>query len=185
MSETPDEQLPVTPEEDAVDPCVQQLQRERADFRNYKRRVDRERAEDRDRARQELVQQLLPAIDDLDRALDHLPAELSNHPWAQGIALARMRLLDALGKVGVERIGSTGERFDPAVHEAIVYHEEQSAHEQHVQSVLRPGYRLGPRLLRPAQVVVAGPPRNGSATTNASNANANQGRHHDGQSTRN
>jgi molecular chaperone GrpE len=185
MSETREEFTPAPTEDDAVDPCLKQLQRERADFLNYKRRIDRERAEDRDRARQELVQQLLPAIDDLDRALEHLPAELSNHPWAQGIALARLRLLDALRKVGVERIGSAGEEFDPAVHEAVVYHEEHSAHEQHVQRVLRPGYRLGTRLLRPAQVVVAGPPRNGSATTNANDASANQGRHHDGQSTRN
>jgi molecular chaperone GrpE len=178
MTESPDE---LTSAEDTlVDACLKQLQRERADFLNYKRRVDRERTEDRDRARQDLVQQLLPAIDDLDRALDHLPAELTNHPWAQGIALARVRLLDTLRTVGVERIGSTGERFDPALHEAVVYDEEQSATDQHVQSVLRPGYRLGSRLLRPAQVVVAGPPRNGSAISNASNANANQGRHHDG-----
>jgi molecular chaperone GrpE len=185
MSETPDQVTPAPTEDDAADPCLKQLQRERADFLNYKRRIDRERAEDRERARRELVEQLLPAIDDLDRALEHLPVELSSHPWTQGLSLARVRFLDALRRVGVERIGSPGERFDPAVHEAVVYHDDPSATEHHVQSVLRPGYRLGPRLLRPAQVVVAGPPRNGSATSNASNANANQGRHHDGQSTRN
>jgi molecular chaperone GrpE len=159
MAET--EPTPATPVDDNDDPCLQQLQRERADFLNYKRRVDRDRIEDRERARQDLLRQLLPAIDDLDRALAHMPNDLRGHPWAEGVLLARERFLDSLQKVGVERIGSQGERFDPSVHEAVVYHEEPAATEQHVQSVLRPGYRLGPQLLRPAQVVVAGPPRNG------------------------
>jgi molecular chaperone GrpE len=163
MAETADESVHAPAEQERADPCLQQLQRERADFVNYKRRVDRERIEERERARQELLRQLLPAIDDLDRALDHLPAELSRHPWVQGVSLARARFLEGLRQIGVERIGSEGERFDPAVHEAVVYQEEQTASEQHVKSVLRPGYKLGPQLLRPAQVVVAGPPRNGHA----------------------
>jgi molecular chaperone GrpE len=75
-----------------------------------------------------------------------------------------------LRQLGVERIGSEGERFDPAVHEAVIYQEDQSASEQRIRSVLRPGYRLGPQLLRPAQVVVAGPPRNGHAATQSSQA---------------
>jgi len=82
--------------------------------------------------------------------------------WAQGIALARERFLEALRQVGVECIGHEGERFDPSVHEAVIYQEQPGAGDQHVQSVLRPGYRLGPQLLRPAQVVVVGPPRNAS-----------------------
>jgi molecular chaperone GrpE len=153
-----------------VDHCLEQLRRERADFLNYKHRVSRERENDRERARLDLLRQLVPAIDDLDRALEHTPRELAEHPWAQGIALARERFLDALRQVGVERVGNQGERFDPSVHEAVMYQELPGARDQHVQSVLRPGYRLGPQLLRPAQVVVIGPTRrqadNGQGTGN-------------------
>jgi molecular chaperone GrpE len=152
--------------EEAVDPtaeCVAQLQRERADFLNYKRRVDRERADERERTRDETLRQLLPAIDDLDRALNQLPEDLRGHPWAEGVSLARQRFLDALRQAGVERVGSAGERFDPSVHEAVMYHEDPGASEQRVTTVLRPGYRLGSRLLRPAQVVVAGPDAHQSA----------------------
>jgi molecular chaperone GrpE len=145
--------------EQRPDPCLEQLQRERADFLNYKHRVDRDRIEDRERARQDLLRQLLPALDDLDRALAHMPADLENHPWAQGVVLSRERFLETLRQLGIERIGNQGERFDPSLHEAVVYHEEPTATEQHIRSVLRPGYRLGAQLLRPAQVVVAGPPR--------------------------
>jgi molecular chaperone GrpE len=165
--------------EGTVDPtaeCLAQLQRERADFLNYKHRVDRERADDRERTRDEVLRQLLPAIDDLDRALSQLPEDLRGHPWAEGISLARERFLDALRQVGVERVGTAGERFDPSVHEAVVYQADPGATEQHVQSVMRPGYRLGSRLLRPAQVVVAGP--------DANQPDANQRRHNDGQSYR-
>jgi molecular chaperone GrpE len=162
--------------------CLEQLQRERADFLNYKRRVDRERAEERDRTRQETLRELLPAIDDLDRAFAHQPPDLRGHPWAEGIALAHQRFLDTLRRLGVERVGNEGERFDPAVHDAVVYREHPTATEQHVQSVVRPGYRVGSQLLRPAQVVVTGPPANGRTDTPA---DAAQGRHHeDGQSYR-
>jgi molecular chaperone GrpE len=181
MSEQPDDPNPA-PVDNAEERCLEQLKRERADFLNYKRRVDRERTEERERVRQDTLRELLPAIDDLDRALTHLPDELRGHPWAEGVALAQERFLDALRRLGVERVGSEGERFDPAVHEAVIYHEQPMASEQHVQSVLRPGYRLGPQLLRPAQVVVTGPPGNGEAQPPA---DTTQGRHeHNGQSHR-
>jgi molecular chaperone GrpE len=140
--------------------CIAQLQRERADFLNYKRRVDRERAEDRSRTREELLQDLVPAIDDLDRALSVFPAELRSHPWAEGIALAHQHLLDALRHAGVERLGAEGEPFDPSVHDAVVYTERPGVAEPQVEEVVRHGYRSGSRVLRAAQVVVAGPPRN-------------------------
>jgi molecular chaperone GrpE len=160
MSEAHTPPLTVDDEpETEVDRCLDQLRRERADFLNYKHRVDRDRAKDRERERLELLRQLVPAIDDLDRAMDHTPPELVAHPWAQGISLARERFLEALRQVGVERVGNAGERFDPSVHEAVMYQEQPGATDQHVNSVLRPGYRLGPQLLRPAQVVVAGPIR--------------------------
>jgi molecular chaperone GrpE len=163
--------MPEVESEQPVDACVEQLQRERADFLNYKRRADRERELDRQRTRDETLRQLLPAIDDLDRALAHLPDDLRGHPWVEGVSLARERFLEALRQLGVERVGSEGERFDPSLHEAVVYQADPEAAEQRIKSVLRPGYRLGARLIRPAQVVVAGP-------------DANHGRHDNGPSHR-
>jgi molecular chaperone GrpE len=170
---------PATP---ATTECVEQLQRERANFLNYKRRVERERTEEADRMRQDTLRQVLPAIDDLDLALSHLPAELKGNVWAEGVSLAHQRFLETLRQLGVERFGNEGERFDPSIHEAVIYHEEPTATEQHVQTVLRPGYRLGPRLLRPAQVVITGPHRNGDTETRA---DLNDGRQDNGQGNRN
>jgi molecular chaperone GrpE len=135
------------------------LRRERANFLNYKRRIEREQGEDRERERVELLQQLLPLLDDLDRALEHLPPELATHPWAEGVTLAQRRLVEVLRQLGLERVGTEGDRFDPAVHEAVAYEEQPDATELRVLRVLRPGYSAGGRLLRPAQVVVVGPSR--------------------------
>jgi molecular chaperone GrpE len=135
------------------------LRRERADFLNFKRRVERERAEDREQERVETLRKLLPIVDDLDRALAHLPEELATHPWAHGISLSHRRFVEELRKLGLERVGAVGEDFDPTQHEAVAYEERGEGAEQRVASVLRPGFRVGAHLLRPAQVVVAGPPR--------------------------
>lgn len=155
-----------TTQDQEAPPELDLLRRERADFLNYKRRIAAERIDDRERARQDLIRDLLPAIDDLDRAMTHLPAELVAHPWVKGVELARERFLDSLRRLGVERIGAQDEHFDPSIHDAIVYHEHPESTDQHVDSVLRPGYRMGPQLLRPAQVVVSGPPRNGRLSDN-------------------
>src|SRR5258708_5859687 len=88
------------PEEAEVDPCLDQLKRERADFLTYRHCADRERAADRERERPDVVRELVPAIDDLDRALEHTPRELAEHLWALCIALARDRFLDALSRAG-------------------------------------------------------------------------------------
>ncbi len=141
----------------AAEELLELLRRERADFLNYKRRVERERVEDRKRALEEVVERLLPLLDELDRALAQVPSDLETHPWAQGVALSRQRLADALRELGVERIGVAGEPFDPAQHEAVFYDERPDAIDQRVSAITRAGYRLGERLLRPAQVAVVGP----------------------------
>jgi molecular chaperone GrpE len=143
----------------ADDEDLDLLRRERADFLNYKRRVERERASDREQERVETLRQLLPIVDDLDLALAHLPEELATHPWAQGISLSHRRFVEALRELGLERVGAEGDVFDPTQHEAVAYEEPGDGVEQRVISVLRPGFRVGAYLLRPAKVVVAGPPR--------------------------
>jgi molecular chaperone GrpE len=135
------------------------LRRERADFLNYKRRIERERSEDRERVRAEIIERLLPLLDELERALTDIPNDLKTNPWVQGTALSRHQLTDALRNLGVELIGAEGEPFDPAQHETLFYETRPEVTERTVGAVIRPGYRLGERLLRPARVSVIGPPR--------------------------
>src|SRR3954462_15610445 len=97
----PDGQAATTAQpEPAADESLELLRRERADFLNYKRRVERERGEDRERGRLEVIQRLLPLLDDLDRALSQLPPDLETHPWARGVALSRQQLAQALRDLG-------------------------------------------------------------------------------------
>lgn len=133
------------------------LQRERASFLNYKRRVEQERATERERGREEVLLRILPLLDELERALAQRPADLQTHPWAQGVALIQRRLVEALRELGVERVGFEGEAFHPEYHEAVFYEERPDIQERRVSAVLRPGYRLAQRLIRPAQVSVVGP----------------------------
>jgi len=134
------------------------LRRERADFLNYKRRIGVERAMDREQARAEMADGILPLLDEFDRAFDHLPAALEPHPWVQGVALSWRRLEETLRSWGLERVGAVGERFDPALHEAVAYERRPDLAEPVIGEVERPGYRLGPRLIRAARVSVVGPP---------------------------
>jgi molecular chaperone GrpE len=133
------------------------LRRERAEFVNYKRRIELERTVDRERTHAAVVEKLLPLLDELDRAFDHLPPALAPDPWVRGVALTRRQLEKSLRELGIERLGSVGERFDPAMHDAVAYTPERDLEEPVVAAVERTGYRLGPRLIRAARVTVAGP----------------------------
>jgi molecular chaperone GrpE len=137
------------------------LRRERADFLAYKRRVELERAVDREQARAAVLERLLPLLDELDRAFDHLPTTLEPHPWVQGVALSRRRLEEVLRDWGLERLGVVGERFDPTLHEAVAYEQRPVLDEPVIATVERAGFRLGPHLIRAARVSVVGPPRVG------------------------
>jgi molecular chaperone GrpE len=136
------------------------LKRERADFTNYRRRVAHERAEQAQAAAADLIRQLLPVLDDLERALRAVPAELVGSSWAAGIRLIDRALRAALERAGLERISAEGQPFDPQVHEALLQEDAPERTAGVVVRELRPGYRLGDRVLRPAQVSVArgGPP---------------------------
>jgi molecular chaperone GrpE len=142
---------------DSAQKLLNMLQRERADFLNYKRRVEREREQDREAGQLDVIRALLPLLDELDRALAQVPADLAPHAWVRGISLSRHRLARALTDLGVERIGAAGEPFDPARHEALFFDTQPESTDQRVSTVINPGFRLGDRLLRPAQVGVVGP----------------------------
>lgn len=140
-----------------TDELLDLLRRERADFRNYQRRVADQRAADAEGIRGRVLEPIFPLLDDLGRAFAEVPPDLEDHPWAQGIAMLRSRLEATLAGLGLERVGTVGEPFDPANHEAIHHEPDPGATGQEVALVTRPGYRLGARLLRPAEVVVRGP----------------------------
>ena len=150
----PESDEPVGPTSDDL---LDLLRRERADFRNYQRRVADERAADAEGVRGRVLEPLFPLLDDLRRAFAEVPADLKDDPWAKGIAMLRSRLEATLAGLGLELVGMVGEPFDPTRHEAVHHEPDPAADGQVVALVIRPGYRLGGRLLRPAQVVVRGP----------------------------
>ena len=138
---------------------LDQLLRRQAEFENYRRRVDRERAETYARSRAEVVLELLPVIDNFERALASLEHSGSDaKSLRQGIELIHRQLNDALAKFGLEPVESVGQAFDPNVHEAVSA-EPSSEHEENtVIAEFERGYRLGEKLLRPAKVKVAATP---------------------------
>jgi molecular chaperone GrpE len=129
--------------------------REHADYLNYKRRVESERVSQAEAVRAETILAFLPVVDDLERALGHIPASVAKEGWAQGFGLIERNLVAAFERLGLRRLGSEGEEFDPNIHEAVAYEDHPTLAEGHVAAVLRPGYQLGERVVRAAQVTVS------------------------------
>ena len=113
-------------------------------------------AEARTTAQVALLNQLLPVLDDLGRALGATPPDLAKDSWVQGLFLVARRITTLLESLDVQPIGTTGELFDPRKHEAITVEEHPDVPEGTIVQVIRPGYMLGERIIRPAQVIVAG-----------------------------
>lgn len=130
-------------------------QRSRAEFANYKKRVDRETEDARARITAEITTRYLPILDDLQRALKDKPLEGDGAHWAEGIELIYRKLGALLEVEGIELIPASGERFDPLVHEALTLEDSEQHNEGMVIEVIQQGYRLGDRILRPALVRVA------------------------------
>lgn len=130
------------------------LKRERADFTNYRRRVDDERAQAAQSANLGLVMKLLPILDDFERALGNASPDELETSWAKGVQLIERNLRAVLVAEGVERIDPNGAGFNPWEHEAVTYQPSAEAQDGTVLHVIRPGYRRGDRIIRPAQVVV-------------------------------
>jgi molecular chaperone GrpE len=133
------------------------LQRLQAEYVNYKRRVDRDRALVQERAAQSVVEALLPVLDDIHAAREH--GDLTEGPFA---AIAD-KLEGVLAKFGLQRYGAIGEEFDPMLHEALMHTawpqdgSVSSTGSTTVVQVLQPGYRAGEQILRAARVAVADP----------------------------
>jgi molecular chaperone GrpE len=128
-------------------------QRTQADFENYRKRVARETAGAQERGVVGLAKELLPALDNLDRALDSAEAD---DPLLKGVRLVRSELTAALARVGIESFRPQGEPFDPSMHEAVATAPAgEGGAGGTVVEVYQDGYRLGESILRPARVVVS------------------------------
>jgi molecular chaperone GrpE len=136
------------------DALQDRLLRVAAEFDNYRKRIDRERRDQADAAVAEAIEDILPIIDDLERALQ---ASTSSDVdgYRKGVELIHRQMMEFLRKRGVKPIAAVGADFDPQVHQAVAHERSPDHREGEVIDELRRGYMLGDRLLRPAMVKVA------------------------------
>ena len=129
-------------------------QRAQADFENYRKRAAREASVAGERARSGLVRELLPVVDNLERALNSV--EESEQHLAEGVRLVHSELISVLERNGVQQFDPSGDRFDPGEHEALSMRTQEGAEAGLVLDVVEKGYRSNGTVLRPARVVVSG-----------------------------
>lgn len=127
-------------------------QRTQADFQNYRKRIERDNDLMYATMKGDIVKKVLPALDDLERALQNRPAD---DAWANGIELIARKLQTMLESEGVKKIEAAGAEFDPKFHEAISHEPAEGVASGHVIEVVQNGYMLGERVIRPALVRVA------------------------------
>ncbi len=137
------------------------LLRMAADFDNFRKRSRREAEDALKKGRENLLKDLLPVFDNIERAAAHADSSTGENPDAEwkglvdGIELVTRQFRDTLGRSGIERVDAVGKAFDPGVHEAIQHLETNEFEPGHVAAEVQAGYREGERLVRPALVVVA------------------------------
>jgi molecular chaperone GrpE len=130
-------------------------QRARAELDNYRKRMTRERSEWNETLRVEAVLAVLPALDDFDLALANLPEDIAGHAWVNGVILAHRKLVSQLQSMGVEEMQIGAASFDPALHEAVTHEESKDHQPGDIIGVVRKGYKMGDKVIRPALVRVA------------------------------
>lgn len=144
------------------DDYLDQLQRSRAEFINYRRRTEQERAIVRQVVTRDVLSQFLTVMDDFQRALDAIPQEERTQGWEKGIELIAGKLRGVLERAGVKEIDALHQPFDPSMHEAVAT--ESGSNGSHVVEVYQPGYMLGDNLMRPAMVKTGDPVEQRQAT---------------------
>jgi len=130
-------------------------QRERADFLNYKKRIEREQGQARENISAAVMKKYLVILDDLERALRNKPVSGEGAVWAEGIELIARKLQGILEAEGIQRMQAENQMFDPSLHEAILQEENPAFESGQITEVIQQGYTLGDRVIRPAQVKVA------------------------------
>lgn len=129
-------------------------QRVQADFINYRKRVQEEQKEQLNNATSRIILRILPVLDDFKLAVDHAAQTETVGPWLEGMRMIQRKLEGLLESEGVSQIRALGKAFDPFEHEALAYREDTAQPEGQVVMVIRDGYKLNGRVIRPAQVVV-------------------------------
>lgn len=153
MKKQPKLESRVSELEAKVRELTEALQRERADATNVRRRAEEERAKMANYYKAAVVGELLPAIDNLERALTHAPKDLKDHDYVKGVQSVAKQFEQVFRQLGVERIKTVGEKFDPRWHEAV----QMKAGKGKIEVVceeLQPGYKIGDEVVRPAMVNV-------------------------------
>lgn len=138
-----------------VDELKDSLLRERADFDNARKRLDRDAETNKQQMRAGIIKKYLVVQDDMERALAHMPAEGSEGAWAEGIKLIYQKLVTLIASEGLTPLATAGDSFDPNLHEAISLEEHPDLESNQIIEVTQQGYKLGERVVRPAQVRVA------------------------------
>ncbi len=133
-------------------------QRAQAEFSNYKKRQETERAQMMALANMAVLRKILPVVDDFERALATLPDDLSQLTWCEGVFLIKAKLDAILDSEGVKPMEIEGEKFDPLYHEAVTHEEASGYEEGQIIGEVQRGYMIGERVLRPALVRVAKAP---------------------------
>lgn len=141
--------------ETKIDELTLDLQRTRADFENYRKRSESDKAAVYQQGQSATILKLLPVIDTIERAVTHMPKDLKDHTWAQGIAGLVKNLDKSLANLNLQRIeAKPGTDFDPAFHEAIQFDEEAEGDKEVIADELQPGYLLNGNVIRHAMVKV-------------------------------
>jgi len=146
------------------DEYLDQLQRSRAEFINYRKRTEQERMKLGEVVTAATLSQFLPVLDDFDRAMDLVPEDNAESGWVSGIAMIRTKLQGLLERAGVTEVDGVNAPFDPAVHEAVA--SEPGSSGEVVVEVYQKGYKLGDTLLRAAMVKTGDPAGEATATGN-------------------
>jgi molecular chaperone GrpE len=141
--------------EQRVGELTADLQRVRADFENYRKRVDAEKDMARASGKVSAILKLLPVIDNIERAISHVPEELKENAWAQGVTKLVKNLEKSLADLNVSRIEAKfGNAFDPELHEAVQFDEDAEGEREVIAEELQAGYKLGDDVIRHSMVRV-------------------------------
>jgi molecular chaperone GrpE len=141
--------------EQQIGELTRDLQRTRADFENYRKRSEQEKSAVREAGQASAVLKLLPVIDNIERAIAHLPDDLKDNAWAQSVAGLAKNLDKSLEGLNLQRINAEpGSDFDPTLHEAIQFDEAAEGEKEIIAEELQAGYTLAGHSIRPAMVKV-------------------------------
>jgi molecular chaperone GrpE len=162
---TPEPQAPTDPVADAkaeAQRFKEQWMRSAADFDNFRKRSRKELEDTRKAGREELLKDLLPVFDNLERAMTSAERATEVKPVSDGLKLVLRQFVDTLGRSGITKVPTVGQQFDPGLHEAIQQVETDEQPPGTVVAEVQPGYLQGERLIRAAMVVVAKPKTSGA-----------------------